>query len=250
MRTVRLATTIAASAALALTLTACGGDDGNGAAKPTQASSAAASATPTTATSPSVAPSASVPETGQTAPTADGGSTGSKTSGGNSSNGNGNGKNPSSGTGSGSGSGTAKPADCATGSLTFTADQVSRPVNHIVIKATNNGSRPCNLLAFPLLAFEKNAQAATAEIEESRPQAVVTLAPGATAYAGVTTSSGDGSGERSVRSSVISLHLKGRNGGSVGGAVKIPAPGGSLYVEPGAAKVTYWQDSVTDALTW
>jgi hypothetical protein len=248
MRTVRLATTIAASAALALTLTACGGDDGNGAAKPTRASSAAASATPTTATSPSVAPSASVPETGQTAPTADGGSTGSQTSGGNSSNGNGNGKNPSSGTGSGSG--TAKPVDCATGSLKFTADQVSRPVNHIVIKATNNGSRPCNLLAFPLLAFEKNAQAATAEIEESRPQAVVTLAPGATAYAGVTTSSGDGSGERSVRSSVISLHLKGRNGGSVGGAVRIPAPGGSLYVEPAAAKVTYWQDSVTDALTW
>ncbi|WP_425587677.1 DUF4232 domain-containing protein [Streptomyces plumbiresistens] len=112
----------------------------------------------------------------------------------------------------GSGSSTAKPADCATGSLKFTAEQVSRPVNHIVIKATNNGPRPCNLLAFPLLAFEKDAQAATAEIEESRPQAVVTLAPGATAYAGVTTSSGagDGSGERSVRSSVISLHLHGR----------------------------------------
>ncbi|MFG2023676.1 DUF4232 domain-containing protein [Streptomyces sp. NPDC048825] len=240
MRTVRLATTIAASAALALTLTACGGDDDNGAGKPTQASSA--SATPTTATSPSVTPSASVPETGQTAPTADGGSTGSKTSGGTSSNGSG--KNP------GSGSSTAKSADCATGSLKFTADQVSRPVNHIVIKATNNGSRPCNLLAFPLLAFEKDAQAATAEIEESRPQAVVTLAPGATAYAGVTTSSGDGSGERSVRNSVISLHLQGRNGGSVGSAVKIPAPGGSLYVEPDAAKVTYWQDTVTDALTW
>ncbi|WP_406499022.1 DUF4232 domain-containing protein [Streptomyces sp. NBC_01604] len=152
----------------------------------------------------------------------------------------------------GSGSSTAKPADCATGSLKFTADQVSRPVNHIVIKATNNGPRPCNLLAFPLLAFEKDAQAATAEIEESRTQAVVTLAPGATAYAGVTTSSGagDGSGERSVRSSVISLHLHGRNGGSVGGTAKIPAPGGSLYVEPSAAKVTYWQDNVTDALTW
>ncbi|WP_354006256.1 DUF4232 domain-containing protein [Streptomyces sp. NBC_01373] len=176
----------------AVTTTTQGEPPCNGAAKPTQASSAAASATPT----------------------ADGGSTGSKTNGGNSSNGNGSGsgsgKNPSSGIGIGSGSSTAKPADCATGSLKFTADQVSRPVNHIVIKATNNGPRPCNLLAFPLLAFEKDAQAATAEIEESRPQAVVTLAPGATAYAGVTTSSGDGSGERSVRSSVISLHLHGR----------------------------------------
>jgi hypothetical protein len=51
MRSMRLATAIAASAALALTLTGCGGDDDNGAAKPTQASSGAASATSTTATS-------------------------------------------------------------------------------------------------------------------------------------------------------------------------------------------------------
>lgn len=81
------------------------------------------------------------------------------------------------------------------------------------------------------------------------PQAVVTLNPGQSAYAGVLTSGGDGAGEGGHWSKQMSLAFQGRDmAGSVGPTAS-PAVPKKTWVDDSAA-VSYWQSTAADALVW
>jgi hypothetical protein len=101
------------------------------------------------------------------------------------------------------------------------------------------------------MRFTADREEPVEPVEDSNPNAVVTIAPGATAYAGVTTASTDGSGADSGHKATTFglVLLTEEDGGDVGEA-QIPLPGGSLYVEDNSARVTYWQNSLSDALMW
>ena len=65
---------------------------------------------------------------------------------------------------------------CTPGMVTITAESVSRPVNHMLLTATNTSDEPCSLYEYPLVALSSDPEAPLPEpIEESKPQAVVTL---------------------------------------------------------------------------
>lgn len=134
-------------------------------------------------------------------------------------------------------------APCTSEDLTITATEVSSPVNHLLLTATNTSTEDCTLPGYPQLRFDQ-AQSVPPVIEDSQPQAVVTLAPGESAYAGVTLSAADGSGTHGYTATTLEVHLTDNTG------TLTPAlPDNGVYIDD-TLTVTYWQQNLNDALTW
>ncbi|MFJ8576038.1 DUF4232 domain-containing protein [[Kitasatospora] papulosa] len=169
-----------------------------------------------------------------------------------------------SGTGSGSGPTKAAPAAatrqdggkdtgpvtraCDGGNSKVTLTPVPRPLNHMLLTVTNTGSTACNAYYYPFLRFGE-AQSTPPVIEESKPQAVVTVLPGESAYAGVMTSSADGSGTGGYSTRKAVVHFQGRDGsGSTGPSANAPLSK-AVYVDS-TLSVTYWQTDMDDALMY
>ncbi|WP_097884847.1 DUF4232 domain-containing protein [Streptomyces sp. st140] len=228
MRTNRIRTTVIAATALAaaLSLTACGGDDKAMGTKPAgSAETATPAATSTDGKAQSEASEAGTPET-QTVP-AEGKHAG----------GNGNGTNQS-----------KKPeaaaiATCTPKNSTVKVSKVSRPINHLLLTVTNTGTKDCAAYYAPFLRFD-DAQAVYPILDDSKPQAVVTLSPGEKAYAGVALLGEPGENEP-VKSDNLGVIMVDKNNKSKGeSTLKLPA---ETYTDS-RGFVTYWQSDVETAL--
>ena len=212
----------AAALAAALALTACQSDDAP-AASP-KAPDASASATPTSPTT-GAAPTTEAAPTPTKAPA----------------------PRPTAGTATARPTTPAEPVTpaktviCTAANTKIVASKVSRPVNHLLLTVTNVGGRPCNALNAPVVGFD-DPQAPITVVEDSKPQAVVTLAPGESGYASVilTGEPGPDTNGRTVRK--IRVYLT-RDSGTT-----VTAPSGT-FADDGAA-VSYWQRSLEDALTY
>ncbi|MET9047992.1 DUF4232 domain-containing protein [Streptomyces sp. NPDC004362] len=241
-RTALLATTTAALAALALTACQSGmgtQDEGKASSTPTVSSAVHSPAAQNTGSSQTGSGSGSSTTQGSDATSHTGKGTGAGSAG----------SGSGSGSGKGSGTTTASPVLCNGANTRVTAQEVSRPVDHMLITATNTGSRPCALTYYPFLRFDE-MQWAPGAFEESRPQAVTTLAPGESGYAGVRLSAADGSGENGTTGHNLTVLFQGRTPRSDAGPtadVKLPAKGVHYDSELTA---TYWQTTAADALTW
>ncbi|MFJ5841017.1 DUF4232 domain-containing protein [Streptomyces shenzhenensis] len=142
-----------------------------------------------------------------------------------------------------------KPVTCEGSTTKTVAAPLNRPVNHMLLTVTNTGSKPCFLYTYPAVRFGE-AQAVPPVIEDSQPQAVVTLAPGESGYASVNLSAADGSGTNGRTEKSLTVYFHGRSGNESVGAAAHPAlPAKGVYVDD-SLKVTYWQQSMDDALTW
>ncbi|MFB8418287.1 DUF4232 domain-containing protein [Streptomyces albidoflavus] len=140
-----------------------------------------------------------------------------------------------------------KTTSCTAKGTKVTVTDAPRPINHLLIKATNTSDTTCHLYYAPYLRFDQ-AQSAVPFIEESKPQAVVTLAPGESGYAGVLTSTPDGSHPYDATS--LTLYYAARSGQGSTGSPSHPAlPFDSVRIDSTNA-VTYWQTSAADALMW
>ncbi|WP_406393846.1 DUF4232 domain-containing protein [Streptomyces sp. NBC_00882] len=142
-----------------------------------------------------------------------------------------------------------KPVTCE-GSITKTvAAPLTRPVNHMLLTVTNTGSKSCYLYGYPAVRFGE-AQAVPPVIEDSQPQAVVTLGPGESGYASVNLSATDGSGANGYTAKSLTVYFQGRSGyESVGTGAHPAMPAKGVYVDD-SLKVTYWQQSMDDAVSW
>ncbi|MEU0735256.1 DUF4232 domain-containing protein, partial [Streptomyces lavendulocolor] len=126
---------------------------------------------------------------------------------------------------------------------------VSRPLNHGLLTLTNTGSQPCAAYHAPLLRFD-DGQAATPVNDSSRPQAVVTLSPGAAAYASITLAAADGSGSDGGTVGKLAVHFAPRSGeGSTDADPAVIALPSGTYTDT-SATVTHWQSSMDDALMY
>ncbi|MCX4963973.1 DUF4232 domain-containing protein [Streptomyces sp. NBC_00654] len=242
MRSNRIRTTALAATALlaALSLTACNGED---------------SAAGSTASTPSAASAGAGAD--QQAPAKDDSKDGGEETG----------TGTSTNSGSGSGSGNSAPdagapdtktptsnsrstdTSCNASNTKLTLTPVSRPVNHMLLTVTNTGSKNCDAYYYPALRFGE-AQSVPPAFEDSKPQAVVTIAPGESAYAGVLTSSADGSGTGGYSTKDLSVSFAGKGGISDGtGAPAVVPLSKSVYVDS-TLQVTYWQREMADALDW
>jgi hypothetical protein len=157
----------------------------------------------------------------------------------------------------GAGSGSAdKTSDTSTsgrrvlcnGSNTHvTAQPVTRPLNHMLITVKNIGSKTCDLTYYPILRFDEMQWAPSAS-KDSQPQAVVTLQPGESGYAGVLLSAADGSGEGGDTGHRLVVAFQGLTPNSDGGASAVPSlPAKGVYYDS-SLTVTWWQQTMADAL--
>ncbi|TXL90499.1 DUF4232 domain-containing protein [Streptomyces sp. IB2014 016-6] len=156
----------------------------------------------------------------------------------------GSGKNDSADKGSDAKS--AARTTCTGSNTKVTVTDVARPLNHLLVTATNTGDRNCDAYYAPLLGFD-DAQSVTQINEDSKPQAVVTLAPGESAYASIALGGVDGAPTTAAYK--LSVHFAGRdNQGSVGSAANLTLPKGTATTAD--TSVSYWQSTMADALTW
>ncbi|MDX3387591.1 DUF4232 domain-containing protein [Streptomyces niveiscabiei] len=257
-RRVRLVSAAAGVVIAALSMTAC--KDGTGVAVTGAPVPASSSDTPSASAPASGAGSASGGAGASGASTSTGGSSGGSSAGSSAGKGSSVSAGTSGGTaasgsagGSSAGKSTGKaasPVTCEGSNTKTVASPVNRPVNHMLLTVTNTGSKPCFLYYYPAVAFA-GAQSAPPVIEDSQPQAVVTLEPGQSGYAGVTLSATDGSasGGRTVKSLDVYFYGRDLDGGSVGTGARPKLPAGGVYIDD-SLKVTYWQQDMDDALMW
>ncbi|MFE5963821.1 DUF4232 domain-containing protein [Streptomyces sp. NPDC056463] len=239
--TVRVAATTATALIAALSLTACQGDGAESAAASSKPSAGASSTGQEPVSKPSTLPSEASPSA---APASASPSRQPQKQ-----------NQPSSRQGTRPTTGAKDDGPVTTACTGVTAkvvvSKVSRPVNHLLLTVTNTGSRACNAYGAPFVGFD-DAQAPVRVLEESRPQAVVTLAPGDSAYAAVTLS-GERGGDpdahgRTVRKVSVHFAPGDGSGGSVGSGRTVAAPSGT-YADDDAT-VTYWQREMDQALTF
>ncbi|MEV6838176.1 DUF4232 domain-containing protein [Streptomyces sp. NPDC051133] len=138
---------------------------------------------------------------------------------------------------------------CNGSTTEVTAMPVSRPLNHLLLTATNTSGKSCDLMYWPTPRFD-DAQWAPQVIKDSQPQAVVTLAPGESGYAGVRLSAADGSGEHGATAHRLEVFFLGRTTDTDAGPSAHPSlPAKGVYYDSTLA-MTYWQREKSDALTW
>ena len=253
----RLVAAAATTVLAALALTACGDGTGahdEGAATTASTNSSTDAASSSGGASDSTGSSGSTGSTGSTGSSAgtSGSTTGSTTGGSKSAAGTSASKTSgSSGSSGASGtSGSSGGTVTCEGSNTKTvAAPLTRPVNHMLLTVTNTGSKTCFLYGYPSVQFA-DAQSEPPVIEDSQPQAVVTLAPGQSGYAAVSLSATDGSGKDGRTAKSLTVYFYGRSmSGSVGAAAHPALPAKGVYIDD-SIKVTYWQQSMNDATDW
>ncbi|MFD7914449.1 DUF4232 domain-containing protein [Streptomyces sp. NPDC059752] len=128
-----------------------------------------------------------------------------------------------------------------------TVQPVSRPLNHMLITVKNTGSKTCDLTYYPVLRFDEMQWVPAAQ-QQTRPQAVVSLGPGESGYAGALLSAADGSGEGGTTGHRLTIAFQGRTPLSNGGASATPPLPAAGVAYDSSLSVTYWQRSSADAL--
>ncbi|WP_432252698.1 DUF4232 domain-containing protein [Streptomyces sp. HNM1019] len=131
---------------------------------------------------------------------------------------------------------------CRLDTMSVGVTSVPRPADHLLLEITNQSGTTCRLTGFPTVRFDDVGQAVPGAAD-TRPQTAVTLAPGESGYAGLTTSAADDPADgRKATGLAVSLH-----GGD--GRRSVDLPGDSVEVGRGA-EVGYWQSDASDALLW
>ncbi|MER6421727.1 DUF4232 domain-containing protein [Streptomyces sp. NPDC001137] len=142
-----------------------------------------------------------------------------------------------------------KPVTCEGSNTKTVAAPLNRPVNHMLLTVTNTGSKTCFLYGYPAVRFGE-AQSVPPVIGDSQPQAVVTLQPGESGYASVNLSATDDSGANGYTAKSLTVYFQGRSmSGSVGKSARPALPAKGVYIDD-SLKVTYWQQSMDDAVDW
>jgi hypothetical protein len=151
-----------------------------------------------------------------------------------------------SGTGSAATAAKSGSTTCTGANTKVTAQTVTRPVNHLLLTVKNTGSKTCYLYGYPALRFQ-DAQAVPPVVEDSQPQAVTTLRPGQSGYAGVNLSSAEGSDGYTAKT--LSVIFQNRALDFVGSGVKVPLPAKGVYIDS-SLRTTYWLTDPQDAIAW
>ncbi|WP_420311420.1 DUF4232 domain-containing protein [Streptomyces sp. YS-B37] len=177
------------------------------------------------------------------------GSNGGKSSGGKTGGGKtGGGSGANSGANSGSNT-SASSVPCSGANTKVTAQSVSRPINHMLLTVTNTGTKTCDLYYYPALNFD-DAQSVPPVMKESQPQAVTTLTPGQSGYAGVALADGDnGTGTNGHTAKSLAVYFFDRNNNSISPAATPSLPAKGVYIDD-SLRVTYWLSNAQDALTY
>ncbi|GAA3492872.1 DUF4232 domain-containing protein [Streptomyces cremeus] len=154
------------------------------------------------------------------------------------------GKNSTAGNGDSGPHAPANRARCDASNIKVTAQVVDRPLNTMILTATNTGSKLCDLFYAPVVRFE-GAQSVPPSMKDTQPQAVVGLKPGRSGYAAVKLSSPTGTPDpgHTAKSLSIGFYDKDHRNLDAFAPVRLPAKG--VYVDS-SIRVSFWQSDLDD----
>ncbi|MGW7622045.1 DUF4232 domain-containing protein [Streptomyces antimycoticus] len=132
---------------------------------------------------------------------------------------------------------------CRLDTMSVSVTSVPRPANHLLLEITNQSGVTCRLVGSPVVRFD-DGRAAAPQDENTRPQTVVTLPPGESGYAGLTTSAAIAPAADGRKATGLTVSLPGEDSRRA-----VDLPGDSVEVGDGTA-VGYWQSDASDALLW
>ncbi|MEU5928723.1 DUF4232 domain-containing protein [Streptomyces antimycoticus] len=132
---------------------------------------------------------------------------------------------------------------CRLDTMSVSVTSVPRPASHLLLEITNQSGVTCRLIGSPVVRFD-DGRAAVPQDENTRPQTVVTLPPGESGYAGLTTSAANAPAADGRKATGLAVSLAGEDSRRA-----VDLPGDSVEVGDGAA-VGYWQSDASDALLW
>ncbi|PKV87125.1 DUF4232 domain-containing protein [Streptomyces sp. TLI_146] len=148
----------------------------------------------------------------------------------------------------GSGSGSSKRVTCTGSNVKLTATPVSRPINHVLLTATNIGKTTCNAYDAPAVKFS-NAQSPIPVDKDTIPQSVVSLAPGQSAYAMIRTQ-GEPDGTDPYMTSQVVVYFRGAVGMESVGRSAYASLAKPVGVVDAQAMATYWQSDMGAISAW
>ncbi|MFF3766055.1 DUF4232 domain-containing protein [Streptomyces sp. NPDC001922] len=143
---------------------------------------------------------------------------------------------------------------CTTANTVLRIKAIERPVRDLVLTATNTSRTACDAATGPRVTLGTDRPALD-RAENSSSQSVTTIPPGGTVYAGIRlsgTDTGTNTGRGSGRYVMSELRVDVTETDGKRDAdrpVILKAPGGTAHADA-HAQVTYWLDSMADALTW
>ncbi|WP_055500843.1 DUF4232 domain-containing protein [Streptomyces albus] len=149
-----------------------------------------------------------------------------------------------SGSGSGSGAPKADGSTCTVGKVSVKLRRTGGSAPAVLLKATNTGSTRCDLYGYPLVGFP-DAQAPVA-IGGGKPQSVVSLKPGGSAYASLSLAEGDGAEVH--REKQLTVELADRELRGTGATARVDAPSGAGLALSDESTVSYWNTTAEDAM--
>ncbi|MFJ6696224.1 DUF4232 domain-containing protein [Streptomyces sp. NPDC091272] len=218
-RRTRLFALSAVALATTLSLTACDNGEGtkDAGAAPTSALPATSPTSPTSAISPTPATSATSAPSAASAPSTASTASATKAT-------------------------RVRRARCDASTVTVTAQVVTRPLNTMILTATNKGQKLCDLYYAPVLRFE-GAQSVPPTMEDTQPQAVVSLNPGESGYAAVKLSSPEGTPDPGYTAKSLSLGFYDAQHHNLDGFAPVALPAGGVHIDS-SLRVSYWQSDL------
>jgi hypothetical protein len=133
---------------------------------------------------------------------------------------------------------------CDSTNIKVTAQVVSRPLNTMILTATNKGTKSCDLYYAPVVRFE-GAQSVPPSMKDTQPQAVVGLKPGESGYAVVKLSSPTGTPDPGHTAKSLSIGFYDAQHKNVGGFADAALPAKGVYIDS-SLKVSFWNSDLDD----
>ncbi|MEV2256710.1 DUF4232 domain-containing protein [Streptomyces sp. NPDC050147] len=115
----------------------------------------------------------------------------------------------------------------------------------VLLKITNNGARTCAVRGAPLVGDPTTGRNLPVA-ENTRPRSVVRLGPGRSAYAAIDLASIDA--DRTHRAKTLGITLATKDGKATQGRVTVASPGAAGLLLDAGSQVTYWQNTLEDAM--
>ncbi|CDR07471.1 DUF4232 domain-containing protein [Streptomyces iranensis] len=137
-----------------------------------------------------------------------------------------------------------KRSACTVGKVAVSLQETGGSAPVILLKASNNGSTRCDLYGYPFVGFPDAQSSIPAG--GRKPQSVISLEPGKSAYAALGLEEGNGGNMH--REKQLTVELADRNLQGTGETAEINAPGEAGLAISDNSTVSYWNNTVEEVL--
>ncbi|MCX4993638.1 DUF4232 domain-containing protein [Streptomyces sp. NBC_00568] len=157
-------------------------------------------------------------------------------------------------TGNNSGNNGTRISACLVKDLKLQSQTMSRPINHIMLVATNQSSRACTISSYPFLFISDDQNAPPRIVEESKPKSAFVVKPNEHAFASINLQDATGESDGPQAKGITKFQVgpvPRKDDNTSQSMVTVATPGGKpVDVDLDVVSVSYWLADPNDAASW